>query len=59
MGSGGVPSRRLAAEQTAELVVIEKKPKAHTRELREMVLASGSTLMGLAGVGPVGHAGEP
>ena len=45
--------RRLAAEQVAELVAVEKKIKALTKELKAMVLASGSTLMELPGVGPV------
>lgn len=45
----GKTRRRLAAE----LVVIEKKAKALTKELKELVLASGSTLIELHGVGPV------
>ena len=49
----GKTRRRLAAEQIAELIVIEKKIKALTKELKELVLASGSTLMDLPGVGPV------
>ena len=49
----GKTRRRLAAEQIAELVTIEKKAKAITRELKQMVAATGSTLMGLPGVGPV------
>ena len=49
----GKTRRRLAAEQIAELVAVEKKIKALTRELKEMVLATGSTLMELPGVGPV------
>jgi transposase len=49
----GKTCRRLAAEQIAELVAIEKKSKAITKELKEMVLATGSTLMDLPGVGPV------
>ena len=49
----GRTRRRLAAEKIAELVAIEKKIKALTRELKEMVLATGSTLMELPGVGPV------
>jgi transposase len=49
----GKTRRRLAAEQLAELVVIEKKIKTLTKELKEMVLARGSTLMDLPGVGPV------
>ena len=49
----GKTRRRLAAEQLAELVVVEKKIKTLTKELKEMVLARGSTLMDLPGVGPV------
>ena len=49
----GKTRRRLAAEQLAELVMIEKKIKASTKELKAMVLARGSTLMELHGVGPV------
>jgi hypothetical protein len=39
---------RVAAEQIAELVTMEKKTKALTRQLKDMVLATGSTLMELA-----------
>ena len=49
----GKTRRRLAAEQIGELVTIEKKIKTLTHELKEMVLASGSTLMELPGVGLV------
>ena len=49
----GKTRRRLAAEQIAELVAIEKKIKILTKELKEMVVAFGSTLMELPGVGPV------
>ena len=49
----GKTRRRLAAEQIAELVAVEKKIKAVTKELKAMVQASGSTLMELPGVGPV------
>ena len=49
----GKTRRRLAAEQLAELVAVEKKMKNLTRELKAMVLARGSTLMDLTGVGPV------
>ena len=49
----GKTRRRLAAEQLAELVAVEKKIKAPTTELKAMVLARGSTLMDLPGVGPV------
>lgn len=48
----GKTRRRLAAEQIAELVAIEKKVKTLTRELNEMALATGSTLMNCP-VGPV------
>ncbi len=49
----GKVRRRLAAEQIAELIAVEKKIKTLTKELKEMVLACGSTLMELPGVGPV------
>ena len=49
----GKTQRRLAAEQLAELVVIEKKIKALTTELKQMVAATGSRLMELPGVGPI------
>jgi transposase len=49
----GKTRRRLAAEQLAELIVVEKKIKTLTKELKVMVLARGSTLMDLPGVGPV------
>ena len=39
----GKTRRRLAAEQLAELVAVEKKIKASTKELKTMVLARGST----------------
>jgi transposase len=49
----GKTQRRLAAEQLAELVVIEKKIKTLTAELKQMVAATGSRLMELPGVGPI------
>jgi transposase len=49
----GKTRRRLAVEQLTELVVIEKKIKTLTKELKAMVIARGSTLMELPGVGPV------
>jgi transposase len=49
----GKTRRRLAAEQVADLVAVEKKLKPLTKELQAMVLASGSTLMDLPGVEPV------
>jgi transposase len=49
----GKTRRRLAAEQLADLVVIEKKMKAMAKELKALVEASGSNLMDLPGVGPI------
>jgi len=49
----GKTRRRLAVEQLTELVAVEKKIKALTKELKAMVQARGSTLMELPGVGPV------
>jgi transposase len=49
----GKTRRRLAVEQLAELGAVEKKINALTKELKAMVLARGSTLMDLPGVGPV------
>ena len=45
--------KRLALEQLAELMVIEKKIKASSKELKALVIARGSHLMDLTGVGPV------
>ena len=45
--------KRLALEQLAELMVIEKKIKDSSKELKALVLARGSHLMDLTGVGPV------
>jgi len=49
----GKTRKRLAVEQLADLFVIDKKIKASSKELKAMVLARGSTLMNLHGVGPV------
>ena len=49
----GSTRRRLAVEQLTELVAVEKKIKALTKELKALVLARGSRLMDLPGVGPV------
>ena len=49
----GKTRRRLAVEQLAELVGVEKKIKALTKELKAMVIARRSSLMDLPGVGPV------
>ena len=49
----GKTRKRLALEQLAELVAIEAKIKASTKELKPLVLGRGSHLMDLTGVGPV------
>ena len=49
----GKTRRRLAVEQLADLFAIDKKIKASTKELKALVLAHGSRLMDLPGVGPV------
>jgi transposase len=49
----GKTRRRLAAEQLAELVAVEKKIKLLSKELNALVEASGSSLTDLPGVGPV------
>ena len=49
----GKTRKRLALEQLDELVAVDTKIKALTKELKSMVLASGSTLMDLPGVGPI------
>ena len=49
----GKTRRRIAAEELAELVAVEAKMKKATAELKAMVLARGSHLMDLHGVGPV------
>jgi transposase len=52
----GKTRRRLAVELTGELDSIDKKIKAAERNLKELVVARGSTLMGLHGIGPSGAA---
>ena len=49
----GRTRRRLAAEQLADLVAVEKKIKSLGKELKQLVEESGSTLMDLPGVGPI------
>ena len=51
--SVGKTRKRLALEQLAEMVAIEKKMKASSKELKTLVIARGSHLMDLTGVGPV------
>ena len=52
----GKTRRRLAAELTSELEAIDKKIKTTEKDLKELVIARGSTLMDLHGVGPSGAA---
>ena len=49
----GKTRRRVAADELADLVGIEKKVKALTAELKTLVRARGSNLMDLPGVGPI------
>ena len=49
----GKTRRRIAADELAELVAVEAKIKKADAELKAMVLARGSRLMDLPGVGPV------
>ena len=49
----GQTRKRLAVEHLDEMVAIEKKITASSKELKAMVLARNSTLMDLTGVGPV------
>ena len=49
----GKTPRRIAAEELAELTAVEAKIKTATAELKAIVLARGSHLMDLRGVGPV------
>ena len=49
----GKTRRRIAAEELAELVAVEARMKKANAELKALVLARGSRLMDLHGVGPV------
>ena len=49
----GKTRRRIAAEELAELVAVEAKIKKSTAELKAIVIARGSRLMDIHGVGPV------
>ncbi len=49
----GKTRKMLALEQLAEMVALDAKVKASTKELRVLVLERGSSLMDLTGVGPV------
>jgi transposase len=52
----GKTRRRLAVELISELEGIDKKIKTTEKDLKELVLARGSTLMDLTGIGPTGAA---
>ena len=52
----GKTRRRLAVELIAELESIDKKIKTAEKDLKELVIARGSTLMDLHGIGPSGAA---
>jgi transposase len=52
----GRTRRRLVVELIGELEAIDRKIKAVDKELKTHVLARGSTLMGLHGIGPAGAA---
>ncbi|WP_256793255.1 IS110 family transposase [Terrabacter sp. Ter38] len=49
----GKTRRRIAAEELAELVALDAKIKKSSAELKAIVLARGSRLMDLRGIGPV------
>ena len=52
----GKTRRRIAAEEIADLVAVDAKLKKAKAELKAAVLARGSTLMEIFGVGPAGAA---
>jgi transposase len=52
----GKTCKRLALEQLEDLTVIDARIKASNKELKALVIASGSTLMDLPGIGPIGAA---
>ena len=52
----GKTRRRIAAEELAELVAVDAKLKKIKAELTAEVLARGSTLMQIPGIGPAGAA---
>src|SRR6478735_4097247 len=54
--AAGKTRRRVAAELIADLERIYVRKKAADKELRELVAASGSSLMELPGIGPSGAA---
>ena len=52
----GKTRRRMAAEELADLVVVDGKLKKIKAELKSMVIARGSTLLQIHGIGPSGAA---
>jgi transposase len=52
----GKTRRRMAAEELTDLVAVNAKLKRIKAELKATVLARGSQLMDIAGVGPAGAA---
>ena len=52
----GKTRKRLALEQLDDLFAVDLKIKTLNKELKTMVLASGSTLMDLPGIGPIAAA---
>lgn len=52
----GKTRRRIAAELTGELEAIDRKIKTVDKDLKALVIARGSTLMDLNGIGPSGAA---
>ncbi len=52
----GKTRRRMAAEQLADLVAVDAKLKKIKAELKTAVLARGSTLLDIHGIGPAGAA---
>jgi transposase len=52
----GKARRRVAAELIADLERVYKRKKAADKELKELVAATGTTLMDLPGIGPSGAA---
>ena len=52
----GRTRRRMAAEQITDLVAVDAKLKKIKAELKAMVVARGSTLLDIHGVGPAGAA---
>jgi transposase len=54
--AAGKTRRRVAAELVADLERIYVRKKAADKELRELILATGTSLMALNGIGPSGAA---